>query len=257
MLRKPGRQNSLYVDRDQPGRIFYAMPLLCGDNPLSNDVPDKFLRLTDTQLFLLRQWAEGKFINERLEDITPAPLPEAVALDRGVLGNALGGAFCPGAEACWIMRNPAIYSAPYRINVSSSIMPGSLSQPAVVAGADTSASLGEGLEPGDLTKYSAVPWQADFNECTNQDIDVTYENWNTIDAVSTGDTFTDKTWLTYWWPAHRPNSVNGASWSPTPNSHSGDLTMVSIWPQLGFVVPAADWTEKTPDFVLSENQLGG
>ena len=87
------------------------MPLLCGDNPLSNEIPSKFLRLTDTQLFLLRQWADGKFINEQLEDITPAPLPEGVALDRGVLGNALGGSFCPGAEASWIMRNPAIYSA--------------------------------------------------------------------------------------------------------------------------------------------------
>jgi len=257
VLRKPGRENSLYIDHDKPGRIFFAMPLLCGDNPLSNEVPSKFLRLTDTQLFLLRQWAEGKFINEQLEDITPAPLPEGEALDRGALGNALGGAFCPGGEACWIMRNPAIYSAPYRINMAASITPGSLSQPAVVAGADTSASIADGLEPGDLTKYSAVPWQADFNECTNQDVDITYEKWNNIEAASTGDTFADKTWLTYWWPAHRPNNVNGPAWSPTPNSHSGDLTMVSIWSQLGFVVPAPDWTPDTPDFVLSENQLGG
>lgn len=262
VLRKPGRENSLYVDRDKPGRIFYAMPLLCGDNPLSNEIPSKFLRLTDTQLFLLRQWAEGKFINEKLEDITLAPLPEGVALDHGVLGNALGGAFCPGAEACWIMRNPAIYSAPYRIHISPSITPGSLSQPGAVSGADTTASLAVGLEPGDLTKYSAVPWQADFNECSNQDVDVTYERWNTIDAASTGDTFTDKTWLTYWWPAHRPNNVptqSGgiAAWSPTPNSNAGDLTMVSIWSLLGFVIPAPDWTPETPDFVNSENQLGG
>ncbi len=178
VLRKPGGENSLYVDYDKPGKILYAMPLLCGDNPLTNDVPTKFLRLTDTQLFLLRQWADGKFLNEKLEDIEVPPLPEGVALDRGVLGNALGGAFCPGGEACWIMRNPAIYSAPYRIHLSPSITPGSLSQPAVVANADTSASIDVGLEPGDLTKYSAVPWQADFNECTNQNVDITYENWN-------------------------------------------------------------------------------
>lgn len=257
VLRKAGRENSLYVDYDKPGKILYAMPLLCGDNPLTNDVPTKFLRLTDTQLFLLRQWADGKFLNEQLEDIEVPPLPEGVALDRGVLGNALGGAFCPGGEACWIMRNPAIYSAPYRIRLSPSITPGSLSQPAVVANADTSASIAVGLEPGDLTKYSAVPWQADFNECTNQDVDITYENWNLIEAASTGDTFTDKTWLTYWWPAHRPVMVNGAAWSPTPNTHSGDLVMVNIWWQLGFVVPAPNWTEQTPNFQISENQLGG
>jgi hypothetical protein len=258
VLRKPGQENSLEVDLNKPGRIFYAMPLLCGDNPLSNEIPSKFLRLTDTQLFLLRQWADGKFINEQLEDITPAPLAEGVALDRGVLGNALGGAFCPGAEACWIMRNPAIYSHPYRIHVAASATPGSLSQPAVVSGADTPASIANGLEPGDLTKYSAVPWQADFNECTNQDVDYTYEKWNLIEAQSTGDTFTDLTWLTYWWPAHRPNNVPGSgAWSPTPNTHAGDLTMVTIWSQLGFVVPATDWTPTTPDFVLSENQTGG
>jgi len=257
VLRKAGRENSLYVDSEKPGGILYAMPLLCGDNPLSNDVPSKFLRLTETMLFLLRQWADGKFLNEQLEDIQPEPLPDGVALDRGVLSNGLGGAFCPGGEICWIMRNPAIYKEPYRIHLSPSITPGSLSQPTVVTGADTPACISAGLEPGDLTKYSAVPWQADFNECTVQPIDVTYENWCVIEADSTGDTFTDKTWLTYWWPAHRPVMVNGAAWSPTPDTNSGDLTMVNIWWQLGFVVPALDWTAETPDFQISENQIGG
>ena len=257
MLRKAGQENRLYADRQAPGRIFFAMPLLCGDNPISNDLPSKFLRLTDTMLFLLHQWAEGKFINEKMEDIQPTAVPEAVALDRGVLGNALGGAFCPGGEASWIMRNPAIYAAAYRIHHAPSPVPGSLSQPAVVSGADTAASIAAGMEPGDLTKYGPVPWQADFNECTNQDVDVTYEEWNEIAPASTGDPIKDKTWLTYWWPAHRPVMVGGRPWSPTPDSNAGDLTMVSVWWQLGFVIPASDWTAETPDFVLSENQLGG
>jgi hypothetical protein len=257
VLRKQGQENRLYSGRVVNGKIFFAMPLLCGDNPLSNDVPSKFLRLTDTMLFLLRQWADGKFINEKTEGIEPPPLPEPVALDRGVLGNALGGAFCPGGEAAWIMRNPAIYSSAYRIHPFPSPTPGSLSQPGVVSDADTTASIANGIEPGDLTKYGAVPWQADFNECTNQDVDVTYEQWNKIDASSTGDTFKDQTWVTYWWPAHRPVFVGGAAWSPTPNSNAGDLAMVSVWWQLGFVVPAPDWTADTPDFTISENQLGG
>jgi hypothetical protein len=257
VLRKAGRENALYLDQGKPGKAVYAMPLLCGDNPLSNTVPSKFLRLTDTMLFLLKQWADGKFLNERLEDIKPAPEPGGVALDRGVLGNVLGGAFCPGGEASWIMRNPALYSAPYRIKTSASTTPGSLSQPQVVPGIDTPCKLSDGLEPGDLTKYSAVPWQADFNECSTQDVDITYEGWNLIESESTGDSFSDKTWLTYWWPAHRPVMVNGKAWSPTPNSHAGDLTMVDLWWQLGFVVPATDWTPETPDFTLSENQIGG
>ncbi|HTW81569.1 MAG TPA: LodA/GoxA family CTQ-dependent oxidase [Terracidiphilus sp.] len=262
VLRKAGQENWLHADGGPLARIAFAMPLLCGDNPLTNEVPSKFFRLTDTMLFLLRQWAEGKFLNERLEDIVPRPLPEGVALDRGVLGNALGGAFCPGAEACWIMRNSAIYSEPYRIHIADSLTPGSLSQPNVVTGADTQACLSDGLEPGDLTKYSAVPWQADFNECSTQPIDVTYQDWNVIDAQSTGDTFKDKTWLTYWWPAHRPVMLPGVqnasgAWSPTPNTNEGDLTMVSIWSQLGFVIPASDNTPDTPDFQLVENQVGG
>jgi hypothetical protein len=257
VLRKAGQENLLYPESSVPGRIFYAMPLLCGDNPITNELPSKFLRLTDTMLFLLHQWADGKFINEKLEDIQPPPLPEGIALDHGVLGNALGGAFCPGGEATWIMRNPAIYSSAYRINPAPAPVPGSLSQPAVVSGADTSSSISQGLEPGDITKYSGVPWQADFNECTNQTIDVTYEEWNEVYPDSTGDPFKDRTWITYWWPAHRPVIVNGRAWSPSPNTNSGDLSMVSIWWQLGFVVPASDWTAETPDFNLTENQLGG
>src|SRR5206468_2318220 len=96
VLRKPGRENRLYADAPVKGRDFFAMPLLCGDNPLSNDLPSKFLRLTDTMLFLLRQWAEGKFINEKLEDFPASTEAEGPALDRGVLGNGLGGSFCPG-----------------------------------------------------------------------------------------------------------------------------------------------------------------
>lgn len=257
VLRKAGQENRLYPEHVVPGRIFYAMPLLCGDNPITNELPAKFLRLTDTMLFLLHQWADGKFINEKTEDIQPRPLPEGIALDRGVLGNALGGAFCPGGEATWIMRNPAIYSSAGRINHAAPPVPGSLSQPGVVNGADTSSEISQGLEPGDITKYSGVPWQADFNECTNQTIDVTYEEWNEVYPDSTGDPFKDTTWITYWWPAHRPNTVNGRAWSPTPNTNSGDLSMVSVWWQLGFVVPASDWTAETPDFNLSENQLGG
>lgn len=257
VLRKAGRENRLYADDPVRGQNFFAMPLLCGDNPLSNDLPSKFLRLTDTMLFLLRQWAEGTFVNEKLEDFPASSESEGEALDRGVLGNGLGGSFCPGGEVTWIIRNPAIYKSGYRIHPSASPLPGSLSQPAVVSGADTPADISQGLEPGDLTKYSGVPWQSDFNECTNQDIDVTYENWNQVDPSSTGDTFKSKVWVTYWWPAHRPDFVRGAAWSPTQATSAGDLAMVSEWWKLGFVVPAPDWTADTPDFQLSENQIGG
>jgi len=242
------------------------MPFLCGDNPLDNHAASKFLRLTDTQLFILHQWAVGKFINEKLEELPPAPPQPGVELDRGSLGNMLGGAFCPGGECCWIIRNPAIYSGAYRLNQASPT-PGGLSQPAVVKGLSAAsyatADLAAGLEPGDLTKYDAVPWQADFNECSTQMTDITYEDWNLIEPLSTGDPVVPIQQLTYWWPAHRPMQVNtflgppgshnygSGQFSPTPQNHSGDFQMVTEWANLGFVLrnPAAVPGASDPEFV--------
>ena len=246
-LRKAGRENDLYPDparTDKP--LLFAMPLLCGDNPISNTVPSKFLRLTDTMLFMLHQWSEGKFIDEKSEAIDAAALApsEATALDRGVLGNVLGGSFCPGGEASWIMRNPAIYAGPYRLAQVDKPVPGALTQPAVVNttnDADAPASLRAGLEPGDITKYSGVPWQADFNECTNQPIDITFRDWNVIYPAGTGDPVERRTHLTYWWPAHRPVTVHTAdgarfAWSPTAATNRGDLEMVTLWATRPFLV---------------------
>jgi hypothetical protein len=269
MLRQPGGENSLTIPgiRSDRASRYYAMPYLCGDNALSNVSPSKFLRLTDTMLFILKQWAAGKFINERLEEIPPAVVPQGEQLDRGSLGNMLGGAFCPGGEVCWIVRNPAIYSEPYRINQATPT-PGGLTQPLVVANASNGningASLAAGLEPGDFTKYDALPWQADFNECSTQPIDITYEEWNNIYPESTGDPVQDVQQLTYWWPAHRPMQVTtflgppkshnygGGQWSPTSQNHEGDLMMVTEWANLGFVLsnPAfAPGNQTDPEFV--------
>ncbi len=260
MLRKPGGENQLTtaMSKLDSNQHPFAMPYLCGDNPLSNTSPSKFLRLTETQLFILRQWAEGKFINEKIEKLPPRPVPPGEELDRGTLGCALGGAFCPGGEVCWIVRDPAIYSSPYRINQASPT-PGGLSQPAVVAGG-TAADLAAGLEPGDITKYDAVPWQSDFNECSNQPIDITYENWCEIYPDSTGDPVQPVTQLTYWWPVHRPMEVTtylgGANytfgpWSPTAQTHVGDLQMVTAWATLGFILrnPTATPGSNNAEFV--------
>jgi len=239
VLRKPGEENVLLFSPNprNPDYHLYKMPLLCGDNPLSNEVPSKFVRLTDTMLFMLHQWADGLFVNEQREGIEPPPLPpgEGAVLDRGALASSLGGAFCPGGEATWIMRNPAIYAAAYRIHATPA-QQGALSQPPGVSGAATAANLAAGLEPGDITKYDAVPWQADFNECTNQPIDITYEAWNSIEPGSTGDPVKPIVQLTYWWPVHRPNWVGGGPWSPTAQNNAGDLQMVTAWSGLGFVI---------------------
>lgn len=266
ILRKPGQENQYVADfKTQHGYQPLLMPLLFGDNPLTNTLPSKFLRLTDTQLFFLRQWRDGKFINEKLEGLPPAP-PSGHDLDVGVLWNTVGGAFCPGGEVCWIIRNPAIYAKPYRIK-HAPYTPGTLSMPNVVSGDNTVASdLSKGLEPGDLTKYSSQPWQTDFNECASQDIEVTYNSWDTTYPASTGDPFTQLFAKTiFWWPAHRPMEVFPPNspqvpWSrDIPSTNVGDLQMVTAWSTLGFIQQNPDATPDNGDplFIETERNDGG
>jgi hypothetical protein len=190
-------------------------------------------------------------------------------LDQGVLTNLLGGAFCPGGEVSWIIRNPAIWLEPYRIKADPDFS--SFRQTAAQANADgtnvpeadysayVEVDLSQdddfdtGLQPGDLTKQAALPWQADFNECTTQTINVTYEDWNIIYPESEGNSLMEReqaVWETLWWPAHRPLQVwEVATWAQgkpasyrfvdwsrgIPGTNAGDLKMVTEWWRLAFV----------------------
>ena len=272
ILRQPGQENqyqtnvtSSYSSNSAP----IGMPLQCGNNPLSNTSPDKFFRLTDTQLFLLSQWSKGLFVNECQEwgeqqktckNPWAQPPTTGEGIDRGVLSNVLGGSFCPGAEMTWIMLNPAIYSEAYRINPAN-YQAGALSLPKVIADIDGSPAenIAAGMEPGDLTKYIGIPWQADFHECTNQDINITYENWNNLYLDSTGDPVAET--MAYnipWWPAHRPVVVNACGlgqvyWaSGIAENKSGDLQMVQSWKDLGFIKLTTCKGSKSPSYVQVE-----
>jgi len=307
LLRLAGEENEFKVVDRISSRIHNLplMPLLCGDNPLTNTSPSKFLRLTDYQLFILKQWADGHFIDDSAmgwlpRDYSPfqpyATLPAPTtgrALDRGVLSNLLGGAFCPGGEIGWVLRNPSIWQEPYRIKSNRSIS--DFYQSAAQANqvptgnhiADFTYAMDNplsqdndfttGLEPGDLTKSMALPWQADFNECSTQDIDITYTDWNIIYPESESDPRLEarrKVWETLWWPAHRPvqvfEDIGGGSyqqldWSRgVPQTNAGDLKMVSEWSKLPFVVINPSLTPKQlreppdlypqPKFVAAERK---
>jgi L-Lysine epsilon oxidase N-terminal/L-lysine epsilon oxidase C-terminal domain len=286
ILRRPGEENVFRTAGKPDNRNFQLplMPLLAGDGPDKNELPSKFLRLTDYQLYILRQWAEGSFFNEVDEGWVPDtaidPFQPYLSwenrtprdLDRGVLSNLLGGAFFPGAEVCWTIRNPSIYKEPFRLkadpafytfgqtaaneNQTANGMPVSEQSYLGNSGDDLSQSsdFETGLQPGDMTKYSALPWQADFNECTTQDIDITYEIWNVIDPDSENDPWLrqeQKVWETLWWPAHRPLqtfevAAVGSDGKPVyqfltwsrgvPQTHAGDLKMVTEWTRLGFLI---------------------
>ncbi|RJE74946.1 LodA/GoxA family CTQ-dependent oxidase [Reichenbachiella sp. MSK19-1] len=212
------------------------MPLLAGDNPISNFTASKFLGLTATQFFFLTQFADGK-----VDKTPPTPLPAGAALDRANLDNCVGGAFCPGIEITWITRNTSMYkplpfgydaSDLFRIQTKDLglLEQGKLS---LTNGADNNYSAG--LEPGDLSKYMAQPWQADFNECSIQNINPSGPNKPVIKNAAL---------YYWWWPAQRPYSVTpkGAKeqvqWTRdfVDDSNQTDVQMVTCWKYLGFVM---------------------
>ncbi len=209
------------------------------------------LHLTETQLFFLQQWVNGKFVNDKCEADKPQSI-SGTDIDRGVLWNALGGAFSPSGEIYPVVSNPIIYASPYRIK-HAPYVPGWLSQPAVAAGMGAVSDLRFGLEPGDLTKYSSLPWQADFNECANQDVDVTYESWLRAYSSSVEDSASmDAEKGVFWWAARRPLQVflpmrdpansrnisgrNHVPWMRTSSkTRARDLQRANAWVAFGFI----------------------
>lgn len=230
LIRSPGSPNTFAsADTGLP-----LMPFLCGDNCfVEGPLASRYLTVTRTQFFFLQQWAAGNFIPKRGDAEAPG-----AARDRAALENCVGGAFSPGIEMTWTCRDPRMYSAPFRIRRKAGVTP------PLSLGGDPA----DGLEPGDLTKYMALPWQADFNECSQQQV---------------GDRFL------WWWPVQRPDFVyvvNGDTLQQVPwigtdadqnaadyTMFADDLDMVRLWSQLGFVVNVG--TAEDPRFVEVERRL--
>ena len=235
VLRAPSNEN---VSIGPSGRTM--MPYLAGDNALiSGTLTSQYLRLTDTQYFFLQQWAEGWFVDE--PDGTDAPQ----ALARAVLDNCVGGAFSPGIEMTWISRNVAIYDPRDPLPRINAELP---ANGPLRLDFDPAR-----MQPGDISRYMAVPWQADFNECSSQTMKMDHQR------------------VVWWWPAQRPEFVyldptraGGAQAlraTPEPTldtggqvpwigtdfdqnrgdyiKFDGDLLMVQYWSQLGFVMRKA------------------
>jgi hypothetical protein len=210
---------------DYPGR----MPKMAGDNPLTEDIPRKFLTLTRTQYFFLSQFSQGLYDDKpSTSTATPGQL-----LDRGVLENCVGGPFCPGIEMTWTARDANFFMEPFRFKHRK--LTGSGLQ------WSTNPHDGQGLEPGDATKYMALPWQADFNECSNQVVQNT---------------------SLWWWPSQRPYEVNyldrDGEWQqgywtrPADINFDRDEEMVAKWKGLGFILrrqdaPPSEQGPSTPD----------
>lgn len=180
------------------------MPLNSGDNSITNNVIEKFMAVTPTQYWLLHQWAEGMCVSRKDDPEAGQDwLPWASPLDIATAGNAVGEPMAPGIEVTWTMRNPDVLTPgdPFRIKHQVA----DYSEWGLDPFRDETLE-GDGCQPGDLTKRMAIPWQADFFDCSEQDVNFTTPLANkTISQVwriPLAPTF-----QAYWWPAQSPFNV--------------------------------------------------
>ena len=145
------------------------MPQLSGDEgDTTMGEPNTWLKVTKRQYETIQLWAQNKFagfaglqevqgaLSKRgasLKPLDELPLAEQpFALTSGAMMACVGGPFFPGIEITSISWSKRFYEAAFEVAAD--------------------------LEPGDVTKWMALPWQADFYECN-----------------------------THWWPAQRPDAV--------------------------------------------------
>lgn len=179
--------------------------------PLSlGDAGQSFLTLRKTQYFYLTQWNSKQYSQTGTLDLNAGEY-----LDKTVLVNCLGGRFSPGIDLTFIVRDPALYvqnwqtsgTGPFRIQPKAlDYSQAVANQPFLSAGytpniqnnplndnnpVDTNPG-SPGLEPGDASKFMALPWHTDYNSCATHQPDPVPQFNNTL----------------YWsWPAQRPVAV--------------------------------------------------
>ncbi len=140
---------------------YFFMPQLAGDcgDPVQEQ-PATWMTFLPSQYGVLRRWADGDFEIGVEEEFPPfEAIPIAVrpsSLDRAALEPCVGAPLCPGIEMTYISEQPETF----RVENGGSIR------------------IASSFGPGDVTRYMALPWQADFHDCFD-----------------------------HWWPAQRPDDV--------------------------------------------------
>lgn len=167
----------LFRDPAAVGRLDpFRLPGLFGDaygDVKSGEDAREQLAVTPLMYQQLTEWAKGAFESDwngppqlaRFEQFSPAEQMEH--LKRAPLYECLGGPFHPGIELTWIMRNPLLWSSPYRLRVleegepaRQDFGPKLTPQACLEEGGPL-----QGLAPGALTRWLGVPWQTDEASC--------------------------------------------------------------------------------------------
>ncbi len=181
--------------------------------PLSmGDASKAFLTVSLTQYFFLTQWNKGYFHQGAGPKLGPGEF-----LDKATLVNCLGGRLDPGIEMSFIMRDPEIYiddwersgGGPFRLRKRTlDYNRAQYSHPFLTVGYIPMHPGPDGvrpapMEPGDVTKFMAIPWHSDYSACATHNQAPNPTNSSTL----------------YWsWPAQRPIQIHAAK-----DVHDGKL----------------------------------
>jgi len=251
-----GQTATLFDDDGMP-----MMPLNAGSNAVSNTMTQKFLTLTETQFFFLQQWADGKFTTE-----PPEADPYGIdPIDLASVGNCVGLPNCPGIEVTWNSWNPPIYDPHRPIALRPAKVDGNFNATGLSPSADECVPGSAGVEPGDMSKRMAIPWQADFFQCSVQYVNFTNPEKNKSDEGIP----LPPTYYAYWWPPQAPWQVINGELSAEGQAASGlpagqqalysrgintFSQMIQAWSYLGFVhnVVEGPTRELFPYFVERE-----
>ncbi|WP_437626064.1 LodA/GoxA family CTQ-dependent oxidase [Sorangium sp. So ce1151] len=176
--------------------------------------PKSWWTVTAVQYAVMRQWMLGKFDpsgwprSNKPSDLAPPPKTVTpLGLDQSALENCIGGAFFPGIEVGWLIRNPVLYESPhqtsvFRLNFWTWISGRERGVAVLTVQKDVggrpilrkihygSKVGGEDLpmHAGFFSQQMALPWQADFLACCKQ-----YHDGEKEPA---------------WWPTQRPDDVH-------------------------------------------------
>lgn len=211
------------------------MPALSGDGGQArNGKPRTWLSLLPSQYSKFSKWRDGDFVAGEVEQIRPlkrlSPEDQVDALQRAALEPAVGGGFCPGVEASYILAQAKTYVGAFRIDSHNN-------------------------RPGDLTKHLSVPWHAGLYHRK----DMWWPAARPDDVVAE-DVFdeVDRAWLSggkavsqglegrvRWDRGLGVSSLLRRPWrnpacavdDPRESQRRGAHDMVRYWSELGFVVP--------------------
>ena len=241
------------ADRDAWSPV--PWPWMYGDamNLPTPKTSNAFTTLTPTQLGMLDDWANGKFVadydpavqpSRRIEDV---PLAEQPAmLDRASLEFCLADAFHPGCEMTWPMRQATMYMAPFRIrhadDMNANPSYGAAFTPDMV-GLPEGPLYGQ--VPGGITRWMAVPWQADTASCRSA-----YDYEAPSDYTAHLPTF---------WPARVPNQVLSTdNYNIVMKGKSLDERMKAFATRSDWVAPImhGNYLDQINSFIGNISQMG-